>query len=69
MQLAELSMHAVVRGVSSIAAPHAWLNGLLSPLPDGGAMAVDQHLGYAIMMEMQLMQVRHMSCVVTFVVT
>jgi hypothetical protein len=45
-----------MQGLAHLPKPSWWLNGMLNAIPDGGAAAVDQELGYAIMGEMQLLQ-------------
>lgn len=56
MQLADASSYLASKGLGHLPKPMWWLNGLLQPISDGGWAAIDQEVGYAMMLEMQQLQ-------------
>jgi hypothetical protein len=56
MQLSDMSNYLITKGLSHLAKPMWWLNGLLNEVPEGGHSSVDQAVGYGIMQEMRALQ-------------
>lgn len=56
MQLADISSCLLSKGLAHLRKPSWWFNGLLNPIPEGGAVQVDQEIGYSLMVEMQQLQ-------------